>query len=410
MLNKKVYDEKLQRMLDVTRGKIPDRVPVCGLMETYALEYAGSSVAEANSSIFKHVNAYSKIYKDIYFDCAFVPHMSHALKVSSALGSDVFFVSDDGITVQHKEYCPMTEDDYENLTKDPVAFILDEFLPRKFSKYDATNEEQHKAFIKSLLPFVEFALTMMFGYTYFNKIVDIPVVVGGSAEMPADMLFDYLRGFRSTITDIRRRPDEVEAAINSLLDYCVDLMKMTHLMMGSPTIGLPWAGKNLVNGIIRRKDFEFKDFPWIFNPCHMPPFLNQKQFDQFYWPTYKKMVEFLNDHGGHMMTFCEGDWGKNIERLAELPDNSVTFIAPIERILQIKEIAPNNSVMGGMPQAMLRDSTKHECIEFAKYVLDDLAPGGGFVFSTDKVLIAPSDAVAENLAAVNEFVHTYGKY
>ena len=410
MLNKKLYDEKLKRMTDVTRGIIPDRVPICGLLETYALAYADSTVEEANSSIYSHIKAYGKIYDDIYFDCAFMPHMSHALNLSWGLGSDVFFVSDDGVTVQHREFCPMTDDDYESLTRDPVAFILDEFIPRKYARYDSDNKEQHKAFISSLRPFVEFALTMMGGYTYFYKVLDIPVVVGGSAEMPADMLFDYLRGFKPTITDIRRRPDDVEAAINSLLDYCVDLMRMTHLMMGTTSAGVPWAAKNLINGVIRRKNYEFKDFPWIFNPCHMPPFLNQKQFDRFYWPTYKKMVEYLSRNGGHMMTFCEGDWGENINHFDELPDNSVTFIGPIERILQIKEIATNNSVMGGMPQAMLRDSTKHDCIEFAKYALDDLAPGGGYVFSTDKVLIAPSDAEAENLAAVNEFVHTYGKY
>ena len=410
MLNKKLFDERQKRMTDVASGIVPDRVPVCGLMETYALAYSGTKVVDANKSILKHVTSYGKIYQDVYYDCAFMPHMSHALDLSWGLGSDCFFVSDDGVTVQHKEVCPMTEEDYENLIKDPVAWIIDEFLPRKFSKLDGTNDEQQKAFIGSLVPFVKFALTMMFGYTYFNKALDLPVVVGGSAEMPADMLFDYLRGFRPTVTDIRRHPEEVEKAINSLLDYCIDLMRMTHMMMGSTSAGMPWMVKNMVNGIILRKDYKFEAFPWIFNPCHMPPFLNQKQFDQFYWPTYKKMVEYLHANGGHMMTFCEGDWGPNIERLSELPDNSVTFICPTERLLEIKKVAKNNSVMGGMPQAMLRDSTTRECIDHAKRIIDEVAPDGRFVFSTDKVLIAPSDAQIKNLKAVNEFVHAYGIY
>lgn len=409
-MDKKVYAEKLKRMTDVTAGITPDRVPVCGLMETYAFAYANSTVEAANKSILNHVKSYGKIYQDIYFDCAFVPHMSHALELSWGLGSDVFFVSDDGVTVQHKEYCPMTEDDYENLIKDPVMWIMDEFIPRKFPKFNDDNSGQQKAFLNSLLPFIKFALTMMFGYTYFNKALDLPVVVGGSAEMPADMLFDYLRGFKPTITDIRRRPEDVEKAVNALLDYCIDLMRMTHMMMGSTSAGMPWLAKNMVNGIIRRKDYKFESFPWIFNPCHIPPFLNPKQFDKFYWPTYKKMVEYLHENGGHMMTFCEGDWGPNIDHLADLPDNSVTFICPTERLLEIKKIAKNNSVMGGMPQAMLRDSTAKECIEHAKKIIDEVAPDGHFVFSTDKVLIAPSDAKIENLRAVNEFVHTYGQY
>ncbi len=111
-----------------------------------------------------------------------------------------------------------------------------------------------------------------------------------------------------------------------------------------------------------------------------------------------------------MMTFCEGDWGPNIELLSDLPDNSVTFICPTERIVEIKKIAKNNSVMGGMPQAMLKDSSLGDCLDQAKRIVDECAPGGGFVFSTDKVLIAPTDAQADNLAAVNEFVHSYGIY
>ena len=129
MANKE-FEIRKKRMTDVAAGRIPDRVPVCALMETYAFAYSGSTVAEANSSILKHITSYNKIYKDIYYDCAFMPSMSHALKLSQGLGSDVFFVSDDGVTVQHKEFCPMTEDDYEALAKDPVMWIMNEFVPR----------------------------------------------------------------------------------------------------------------------------------------------------------------------------------------------------------------------------------------------------------------------------------------
>ncbi len=409
-MDKKLYNERLKRMTDVASGIVPDRVPVCGLMETYSFAYAGTTVAEANKNIFKHITSYGKIYKDIYYDCVFTPQMSHALELSWGLGSDVFFVSDDGVTVQHKEYCPMTEEDYENLIKDPIMWIIDEFLPRKFPKFNDTNDSQLKAFMGSLIPFVKFALTMILGSTYCTKVLSYPYAVGGSAEMPADMLFDYLRGFKPTITDIRRRPEEVEKAINALLDYCIDLMRMTHMMIAGTTAGMPWMAKNMINGIVLRKDYKFEEFPWMFNPCHIPPFLNPDQFDKFYWPTYKKMVEYLHDNGGHMMTFCEGDWGPNIDHLADLPDNSVTFICPTERIAEISKIAKNNSVMGGMPQAMLRDSSTRECIDHAKRIIDELAPDGRFVFSTDKVLIAPSDAKIENLMAVNEFVHSYGVY
>lgn len=411
MANKKLFDERLQRMTDVANGKIPDRVPICGLMETYTLGYAGTTIDACVKSITHHVQSYGKIYEDIYYDSAFVPYMTHSLELGNGLGSDVFFASDDGITMQHKEYCPMVAEDYENLIKDPVMWIIDEFLPRKFPKFDDTNEGQKKAFLGSLIPFLKFAGTMFYGGLYFNKKLDLPVVVGGSAEMPMDMLFDYLRGFRPTVNDLRRNKDQIEAAINSLLDYCMDLSRMTNLMMGSTAAGLPWMAKNAVNGVILRKDFQFTEFPWIFNPCHIPPFINPEQFERFYWPTFKAMVEYIAAHGGHVLSVLEGEWGPNLEFLKDLPDNSCTFVVENDDPKKVKELVPNNSIMAGIPLALLRDGTKEECIEAAKKLVDDCAPGGRFIFCTgNKVLLCPNDAKAENIRAVNEFVHGYGLY
>ena len=49
-------------------------------------------------------------------------------------------------------------------------------------------------------------------------------------------------------------------------------------------------------------------------------------------------------------------------------------------------------------------------IEVAKKALDIYAPGGGYIFSQDKILLSAADAAAENLIAVNEYVRDNGKY
>ena len=150
MATSNLYQERVQRMVDVAQGRIPDRVPICGLMETFALVYSNTPLKEAATSITANVHGHAKIYKDIYYDAAYVPTLAHAWELSWVLGSDVFFISEDGFTEQHKEYCPMVPEDYENLTKDPVRWILNEFVPRKFTKFDASNEDQQKAFLSSL--------------------------------------------------------------------------------------------------------------------------------------------------------------------------------------------------------------------------------------------------------------------
>ena len=411
MAKSKRFKEREQRMIDVAQGRIPDRVPICGLIETYALSYSGVPLKEAATNISKNVHAHAKIYDDIYYDCAYIASLAHAWEIGWTLGSDVFFISDDGFTEQHKEYAPMVPDAYDALAKDPIRFILNEFVPRKYSKLDATNEEQKKAFLSALVPFFKFAGAMVYGSYAFRKI-DMPIVMGGAGQMPLDFLFDYLRGFKGTVGDLRRHKDKVKAATEALLPYSFDLSHMTNLMMGGFSGGVPWMVKNLVNAIILRNDFEFTTFPWIFNPCHMPPFLSPKQFEEFYWPGYKAVAEHIHAHGGHLLTVLEGEWGREkLEILRDLPDNSVTFVVENDDPKMVKEILSNNSIMAGLPLELLRNGTREECIAAAKEMIDELAPGGRFIFCTgDKVLLSASDAKPENIRAVNEFVHGYGLY
>ena len=411
MAKSKRFLERQQRMIDVAQGRIPDRVPICGLIETYALSYSGVPLKEAATNISKNVHAHAKIYDDIYYDCAYIASLAHAWEIGWTLGSDVFFISDDGFTEQHKEYAHMVPEDYDALAKDPIRFILNEFVPRKYSKLDATNEEQKKAFLSALIPFFKFAGAMVYGSYVFQK-QDTPIVMGGAGQMPLDFLFDYLRGFKGTVGDLRRHKDKVKAATEALLPYSIDLSHMTNLMMGGFAGGPVWLVKNLVNAIILRNDFEFTTFPWVFNPAHMPSFMSPKQFEEFYWPGYKAVVEHIHAHGGHLLTVLEGEWGREkLEILRDLPDNSVTFVVENDDPKMVKEILSNNSIMAGLPLELLRNGTREECIAAAKKMVDELAPGGRFIFCTgDKVLLSASDAKAENIRAVNEFVHGYGLY
>ena len=44
-----LYNEAMQRMIDAAHNREPDRVPVCALMETYALAYAGTTINEVGN-------------------------------------------------------------------------------------------------------------------------------------------------------------------------------------------------------------------------------------------------------------------------------------------------------------------------------------------------------------------------
>lgn len=409
MANSKLYEQKVKRMTDVAQGRIPDRVPICAVMETYALVYSGTPLQEAATSIRKNVEGHAKIYNDIYYDASYIPTLTHAWELNWNLGTDVYFISADGFTEQHNEYAPMTPEDYPALTANPTQWIFDEFLPRKFSSYDTPNEEQKKAFLSSIKDVLGYAATNTYA-NYLYKKQDTPVMAGGACIMPLDFIFDYLRGFRPTVADLRRHKEDVMAAVDALADFSIDLTEISYLF-GAMSVGPVLTAKNAARKFATGKPFEYASFPWVLNPCHIPAFISPEQFRDIYFPGYKKVAEHIHSHGGHLVSIIEGEWGSKLELFQELPDNSVTVIVENDDPLFVKKAMPNQSIMAGLPLEVLRDGTRDQCIDAAKRMVDELAPGGHFFFSTgNKVLLSAADGNPENIRAVNEFVHGYGLY
>lgn len=59
---------------------------------------------------------------------------------------------------------------------------------------------------------------------------------------------------------------------------------------------------------------------------------------------------------------------------------------------------------------MLKNESVEKCIDETKRIFDICAPGGGFMFSTDKLLITTNDVNSDTYMKVNEFANEYGKF
>ena len=80
-----------------------------------------------------------------------------------------------------------------------------------------------------------------------------------------DFIADLLRSFTGMSMDIRRNPEKVEAACEAILP----------LMVKTGAKGTP----------------EVRGACMI--PLHMATYIKKKDFERFYWPTFKKLVEEL---------------------------------------------------------------------------------------------------------------------
>ncbi len=212
----------------------------------------------------------------------------------------------------------------------------------------------------------------------------MPVLTGTTIQPPMDLIFDYFRGFRGISVDMRRQPDLLEQAVEALYPYCKALLGIA-------------PGTNSV-----------PQFPCYFTMMHAPTFLNPKQFGRFFWPTYLRMLHIIHDLGGTVMINMEGKWESKFEYINDMPkDFAICMIEADDAFEAKKRIGKNVAVAGGMPIAMLKYNTKQECIDYAKKLIDECAPGGGYIFTTDRHFITGSDIKLENVIALHDFVHNY---
>lgn len=143
---------------------------------------------------------------------------------------------------------------------------------------------------------------------------------------------------------------------------------------------------------------------------HMGVFLNNKDFEQFYWPTFNQLCHIAAEQGQAMQIFLEGDWTRFIDHLQELPQGTQLWMEYGDA-QQFKDRLGKKMILGGLyPITLLGTATKEKCVDKVKELLDIMAPGGNFTFIFDKFALNPSDINPENYVAVLEYVLEHGKY
>jgi uroporphyrinogen-III decarboxylase len=137
-------------------------------------------------------------------------------------------------------------------------------------------------------------------------------------------------------------------------------------------------------------------------------FLSKKQFDTFYWPTFKKLVWALVEKGATPCIFFEGNFNSRLEYLLEFPKARVLARFDTTDIVKAKEILKGHMcIEGNVPSSLLQIGTVDEVKQYCKKLIDVVGKDGGYILgprsSTDEV--NPS-----NLKAMIDFTNEYGVY
>ncbi|MFZ7133367.1 MAG: hypothetical protein ACOWWR_13525 [Eubacteriales bacterium] len=383
---KELYDS---RKLDIKKAidfDKPERVPICTEVLYWPLDYAGVGIEDILGNPELHRDAFVKIFDDMYTDAIGGGGISVPLEVMRTIGSESYFLSNDGITIQHHDQCVMREDEYDEYMANPHIFPVNVLAKRKFKKLNESPDQIYKTLKKACLEMKIHNCGNSMIKDYLENEKGIVYFQGRGILSPLDYIFDYLRGFKQTIIDMRRNPEKLKEACEVVYELTKDL-------------NLPENVKY--------------DYPPVFHtPVHALPFINRKQFEEFWWKYYKPQVKTIVDAGGKIKIRGEGFCEFALDTFAdEFPEGTFIWQFDQDNPYDLYPRYKDSFIFQcGIENNKLNVLKKEQCIDEAKKAVDTFAPGGGFIFSTSKIILCKNEVKAENLIAVHEFVHEYGKY
>lgn len=372
--------ENLQKALNRQEGAY---VPNMINNNAATINWVGKKAVDVVHDPKAYAEAITAVFDEMWVDANLLCGSNFTPRRDEAFPMAENRYSPDGTTPVHLQISPMKADEYDQLIADPAAFVANVLLPRKLEALYADRDALKNA-LKVYAEDKAYSLGQM-GAEVKNVLADKYGVYSflnmkEKLNTPLDHIFDYFRGFRGTLTDLRRQPAKVQAAMDAIWEYRWE----------------SWMHKPIDASL-----------GCTFQPCHIPAYLSPKQFAELYWPYEKKMIEHVAESGGKAYIILEGRWERILHYFLELPKDCCVLHVDDDDFLKVHEVLGHHQILcGGLKSADTMLKSFDQIKDDVKRVIDTCAPGGGFLFSTDKCWITPND-MNQNLVDAYNFAHEY---
>jgi hypothetical protein len=195
------------------RNERPDRIPIRPFVAEFTAKYAGFTCQEVAHDYTKAFDAAVKTAVDFGWD-AVVPNMVYVWTgLAQALGLRYYGIP--GIHIPHttgfnyleppEDGAFMREDEYDELIRDPTAFLYNVWLPRVSTEVSRLGEAST---YRNNLAFVKGGMAMLQYFYAFGpqierlKAAGIASAIAGIFKAPFDILADKLRGYIGLTMDM----------------------------------------------------------------------------------------------------------------------------------------------------------------------------------------------------------------
>jgi len=385
---KKLKQERIKLFRDAAAFKKPERIPYLSAAVTWKILDAGYAIGDAMTD-FEVMEKCVRHFLDNYpVDAVMDLGIRNQFNVTEAFGKGgYYYYTDESVGIHDHAHC--TVDTLEEYLDDPVKYIWEQVLPKKYGEDWAKKDKAiWKNTFREYMAYTKFIIHMS---SVTGKEYGIPSLapnnpMKGAIQFGIEELEANLLGIKQMSVAMRRSPDKIESFVRR------------------------WDAEHIDPIVEKVKNSKGSSDKYCFDASLMMlahNILNPKQFEKFYWPSLKKLLDAYAEKGMSVRIFTEGSILRYADYFKDYPKGIFSFHLEQDDPFEFREKLPNIAIIGGMTTDLLSNGTVDECLDYAKRLCDDLGKDGGFIFSENKMLSFRSDAKAENLSAVCHFVRDY---
>lgn len=410
-----LYLTRLKRQIDAYNVREPDRVPVsinidAMPMYEYGLDY-NTGIHDYDKMRLAY-NAFNQKHA-AELEMFAAPPIMFPARVYEILDYKQYawpghglHLNGEGYQFVEGEY--MTADEYDAFIRDPSDFWIRTFLPRAFGAFEpvrmfgsATTIIESIAGVAMLPlatpPVQQMLQKLLAAGQELGKAIGLVMEFAGKGaalgypgfsfvfgKAPFDTLGDTLRGTQGIMKDMYRRPQKLLKAIDMMTEITIDTV-ISHANAGGGQLAM--------------------------FPLHKGAdgWMSQSQFDTFYFPSLRRIIEAVSREGIVMICFAEGAYNTRLEAINVFPKGSVCWYFDQTDMARAKQILGSTCcLMGNVPSSLLMTGTTAQVKEYSRRLIETCGKGGGYILSSGSAGI--DRAKVENLKAMVDAAREYGVY
>ena len=408
---KKKYQERVTRMIKAIKMEIPDRVPVHITGGSFIAYNAGFTLKDVLYDYSKIKPAWTKWLQDYEQDSndtpGFFPARVYEILDYKTMKWPGHGLPDDTRLQNYVEKEYMQADEYDLFMKDPFDFGLRYFTPRTWGAFESlTNIPSMSSFQglpqRLMAMCQDPAFQKMFKAIWkasqenarFQKVITecarlslemgYPPLMGGMSSAPFDTIADMLRGTHGFAMDMYRQPEKLLETLEVIVGRSIE---------------------SAVTGTDAARS------PIVFIPMHKgdDSFMSVKQFEKFYWPTFRQLLLGIINEGCVPMMVIDGSYNEDrLKIIRDLPRASVVWTMEKTDMFKAKEILGNTAcIAGNVTAAQLYAQSPQAIKEYCRKLIEVCGEGGGYILSLGS---SPDKCDPASLHAIIEAAWEYGVY